>query len=461
MPSLADLPELIGFFSYSREDDQGSRGGLSDLRDAIQVELSAQLGRSQTDFRIWQDKAAISLGMLWENEIQQGIRQSVFFIPIITPRALRSHHCGLEFQSFLAREAELGRADLVFPILYIPVPALEDEKLWRDDPVLSVVGTRQYLDWRELRHHEVHTTDVGKAVEQFCRHIRNALNKPWLSPEERAAQEKAAALQRAEDDRKRREAEERRQEEEKEEEARKRAAAVRERERADEARRQREQEAEQRRSEEQRLRDEANAKRLAAAEQRRSEKEERRRRRELQARPLWPPSRPALVAGSVACLLLFGAIGVWLAERRESPAEPTPVSSERAPAPVAAAPAPVAPAPPASAMPAPAPTAPSPAQVATATPLEKGAQVARRCAICHSLDRDGPLKVGPGLYGVVGRPIASVPGFHYSAALKARGGDWTLGELLSYLTPATADNRHSVPDSDQRADLIAFLATLR
>ena len=87
MPSLADLPELIGFFSYSREDDQGSRGGLSDLRDAIQVELSAQLGRSQTDFRIWQDKAAISLGTLWENEIQQGIRQSVFFIPIITPRA--------------------------------------------------------------------------------------------------------------------------------------------------------------------------------------------------------------------------------------------------------------------------------------------------------------------------------------------------------------------------------------
>ena len=98
MPSLSDLPELIGFFSYSREDDQGSRGGLSDLRDAIQVELSAQLGRSQTDFRIWQDKAAISLGTLWENEIQQGIRQSVFFIPIVTPRALRSHHCGLEFQ---------------------------------------------------------------------------------------------------------------------------------------------------------------------------------------------------------------------------------------------------------------------------------------------------------------------------------------------------------------------------
>ena len=187
MPSLSDLPELIGFFSYSREDDQGSRGGLSDLRDAIQVELSAQLGRSQTDFRIWQDKAAISLGTLWENEIQQGIRQSVFFIPIVTPRALRSHHCGLEFQSFLAREAELGRADLVFPILYIPVPALEDEKLWRDDPVLSVVGTRQYLDWRELRHHDPNSTEVRQRLERFCRGITNTLHKPWVSPDERKA----------------------------------------------------------------------------------------------------------------------------------------------------------------------------------------------------------------------------------------------------------------------------------
>jgi hypothetical protein len=264
MPSLADLPELIGFFSYSREDDQGSRGGLSDLRDAIQVELSAQLGRSQTDFRIWQDKAAISLGMLWENEIQQGIRQSVFFIPIITPRALRSHHCGLEFQSFLAREAELGRADLVFPILYIPVPALEDEKLWRDDPVLSVVGTRQYLDWRELRHHDPNSTEVRQRLERFCRGITNALHKPWISPDER----------------KRREAEESRQREA--EEARRRAAEVeaewlareaREREQAEAARRA--EEAERTRLVEQEARERAaeERRRLKAAAEKQAEEE--------------------------------------------------------------------------------------------------------------------------------------------------------------------------------------------
>src|SRR5580658_6346319 len=99
MASLSDLSELVGFFSYSREDDAGSDGALSTLRDAIQRELSAQLGRSRADFRVWQDKAAISLGALWEKEIKLGIAQSVFFVPIVTPRAVKSRHCAFEFSS--------------------------------------------------------------------------------------------------------------------------------------------------------------------------------------------------------------------------------------------------------------------------------------------------------------------------------------------------------------------------
>jgi hypothetical protein len=66
MSSLADLPELVGFFSYSREDDEGSKGALSALRDAIHRELDAQLGRSHSNFRLWQDKEAIATGKLWE-----------------------------------------------------------------------------------------------------------------------------------------------------------------------------------------------------------------------------------------------------------------------------------------------------------------------------------------------------------------------------------------------------------
>jgi hypothetical protein len=102
MSVLTDLPELIGFFSYSRDDDDDSRGALSELRDRIQRELRGQLGRSRNTLRIWQDKEAIAPGKIWESEIKAAIEQAVFFIPIVTPTTVKSQFCQHEFESFLA-----------------------------------------------------------------------------------------------------------------------------------------------------------------------------------------------------------------------------------------------------------------------------------------------------------------------------------------------------------------------
>src|ERR1700722_1447909 len=144
MSSLADLSELVGFFSYSREDDKDSHGALSALRGRIQGELRGQLGRTAKSFRLWQDQEAIPFGTLWETEIKNASAQSAFFIPIITPTVVASPYCKFELESFLAREAELGRSDLVFPILYIDVPGLEDSARRENDPVLSLIARRQY-----------------------------------------------------------------------------------------------------------------------------------------------------------------------------------------------------------------------------------------------------------------------------------------------------------------------------
>src|ERR1700685_2817357 len=70
MSSLAELSELVGFFSYSRDDDADSHGALSALRSRIQGELRGQLGRTAKTFRLWQDKEAIPSGTLWESEIK-------------------------------------------------------------------------------------------------------------------------------------------------------------------------------------------------------------------------------------------------------------------------------------------------------------------------------------------------------------------------------------------------------
>src|SRR5262249_27006480 len=152
--------------------------------------------------------------------IKKGIAESVFFIPIITPTAVRSSYCKFEFQSFLAREKELDRNNLIFPILYVQVPALTGDR-WRQDPLLAIIGSRQYEDWQNLRHLDAYSNEaVALRVEKFCANICRALEQEWLSPEERREtearraaeaerrrQQEAEIKQRADEEERRRKAE--------------------------------------------------------------------------------------------------------------------------------------------------------------------------------------------------------------------------------------------------------------
>jgi TIR domain len=181
LPALTDLPELVGFFSYSRDDDRDSEGGLTLLRRRIQSELRGQLGRSEKTLRLFQDAEAIPPGTLWEGEISGAIKQSAFFIPIISPRVIQSEHCGVEFRKFLEREKILGRTDLIFPILYIDVPELHEDHVWRSHSTLSVIGARQYVNWCDFRF-ELDGPQVRRAIAQFCTQIGATLRRNIASP---------------------------------------------------------------------------------------------------------------------------------------------------------------------------------------------------------------------------------------------------------------------------------------
>jgi uncharacterized membrane protein HdeD (DUF308 family) len=280
MSSLAELPELIGFFSYSREDDVDSHGALSELRNRIQGELRGQLGRTTKSFRLWQDKEAIPAGTLWEAEIKTAVGQSVFFIPIITPTVVASPFCRFEFEAFLEREAVLGRTDLVFPMLYIDVPALQDSARRQNDPLLAIIAKRQYVDWREFRYLDINSTEVKKAIGRFSANIRDALHRPWVSPEERRKQEEAAIRAQEEEQRRRHEAEEKRRAEEQSRREQEEAEAQR-----IAARRQQEKtEAERRAQEDEHRKEvEADARRRADEERRAREAEAEQRAKEEQA----------------------------------------------------------------------------------------------------------------------------------------------------------------------------------
>lgn len=90
----------------------------------------------------------------------------------------------------------------------------------------------------------------------------------------------------------------------------------------------------------------------------------------------------------------------------------------------------------------------------------------RTCQNCHAIEV-GVNKVGPTLWHVVGRKIASIPDFNYSPAMKAQKGEWTAAALDSYLADPRGD-RHGVkmffkglPDAKDRAAVIAYLETLK
>lgn len=89
------------------------------------------------------------------------------------------------------------------------------------------------------------------------------------------------------------------------------------------------------------------------------------------------------------------------------------------------------------------------------------------CRACHTAEKDGKPLVGPNLWGVVGKAVASNAGFpRYSSALKGHTGTWTFEKLAVYLN----DPRGAIPgnqmafagvkNSADLADLLVYLRTL-
>jgi len=95
-----------------------------------------------------------------------------------------------------------------------------------------------------------------------------------------------------------------------------------------------------------------------------------------------------------------------------------------------------------------------------------GEKVFAQCNACHTKEA-GKNRIGPSLFGIVGRKSATIETFQYSDAMKKAGLTWDAANLDKYL----ADPKATVPgnkmtfaglsDATKRADVIAYLATLK
>ena len=95
----------------------------------------------------------------------------------------------------------------------------------------------------------------------------------------------------------------------------------------------------------------------------------------------------------------------------------------------------------------------------------KGKEISQRCEQCHDLSKGGPDKIGPNLWGIVGRPRASRASFSYSSAMASSHAPWTFEALFRYLkspqemVPGTKMTFAGLPSAQDRIDLLSYLRT--
>jgi cytochrome c len=102
-----------------------------------------------------------------------------------------------------------------------------------------------------------------------------------------------------------------------------------------------------------------------------------------------------------------------------------------------------------------------------AADVEAGKTAFKKCALCHTAEAGKSNKIGPTLFGIVGRKSASLDNFNYSESMKKFDHTWDEKTLDTYL----ADPRGAVPgtkmifpgikDKTERDDVIAYLETLK
>ncbi len=95
--------------------------------------------------------------------------------------------------------------------------------------------------------------------------------------------------------------------------------------------------------------------------------------------------------------------------------------------------------------------------------IGKGERGFGACRACHSIEKGGPNKLGPNLYGILGRSVAAADGFGYSSALTEYGGEWTWERMDAWLkspknaVPGNAMSFNGVSKDNKRAELLVWL----
>jgi parallel beta-helix repeat protein len=164
------------FMSYVRFDDAHEDGQLGAFRERLAGEIRIQTGH---EFPIFQDRNDIAWGQNWRQRIEETLDEVTLLLVIVTPSLFHSPACRDEVVRFREREQELGRGDLILPVYYVAAQEMDDPDRRHADELASLLWSRQYADWRELRFEPLTSPVVRKAMAQLASRMRDSF---WESP---------------------------------------------------------------------------------------------------------------------------------------------------------------------------------------------------------------------------------------------------------------------------------------
>ena len=157
----------VAFLSYARFNDEHDEQHISYLRERLAAEVETVSGER---FPIFQDRRDIRVGQQWRERIDQALDATTLLIAFLTPSFFRSEYCRKELTQFLDRETELGRHDLIVPVIYVPVPALSSDA-GSSDQLIETMKSRQTVDWTALRLLDRGSTEMRREINRLANQI--------------------------------------------------------------------------------------------------------------------------------------------------------------------------------------------------------------------------------------------------------------------------------------------------
>ncbi len=158
----------IVFMSYARVDVQDER--VFWMKETLERELKAHSGDAA--WSVFLDTSDIKGGQTWRSVLKDHVNSSMFFCLLMSPSYFNSTNCRIEFEGFLAREKQLERDDLVFPLTWI---ALRSHQL--QDALVSKASEHQRTDLSAVRTSAVGSQDSFNTLSRLAADIVEARDR--------------------------------------------------------------------------------------------------------------------------------------------------------------------------------------------------------------------------------------------------------------------------------------------